>query len=179
MATWRVRLRQSCTRERAIDDGQAVAVALPTKVHELERKFRGSKAYAVVATVVTVLKDVPPERWNAFCVFCLYCVLQLDRVESIGVASYYWKDLSSGEVEARVRQLVEKVGPETAVAAVKAVHSPKLHWVESDLLGFLLRDSTFSRFVLPIIVARKTRRHGEQSEWSQDRGESGCEEIQI
>jgi hypothetical protein len=80
-----------------------------------------------------------------------------------------------------VASLVQREGAETACAAIDAVFSQHLRWVNGDLLGFLLHETNYVRFVIPAMSrVEETRRKqaGEQSEWSGPRSEtSAYEEI--
>lgn len=178
MAVWRLKLRQPRPEEVA---EKAVSTTRSVLVRDLKKKLRSRRSYRLAVKVVQLMEGVPPKEWDAFTLFCLFAHLQVKKASVAGLGEHRWRSFTDSGTEEQIKELVEKIGIEPAMMAIKALNSPKLSWVETDLIGFALRDSTFSRFVLPAMLANKAKqRSGEQSEWLQGRGASkGCEEVEI
>jgi len=67
-------------------------------------------------------------------------------------------------IRGNLAHLVNRVGREEALAAVKAVFThPKLKWVSSCPDAFLASRDNFERYLVPVLAEQVSA--GEQSEW--------------
>lgn len=107
-------------------------------------------------------------RWGAEVLFGLWVTLYEKRFVRRWTATetYGW------EVVDGLRTLVKRRGSEETAGAVTVLFT-QLRWVSSDHLGFLLRESTYERFIVPALAGGAENRKGEQSEWSTEKQKEG------
>ena len=155
-----------------------VAVKLEPGVDWSERFFANPVA-SNAKRIAEEVKNLPTGEWPTVAVLGRYIAGYENRFKRAWPAG----PVALRDAIKRIATLVQRDGAEGACAAVDAVFSTHLRWVSGDLLGFLLNETNYVRFVIPAmakVTETRTKHAGEQAEWSGTRTENGTyEEVSL